>query len=568
MRDKRLFKMSVTTPIFRAFTTDISSVELPEKFTFPFYYEPHILSKIAAEELQKELTQHALIAPLFELNHPNCLPAGKMFGVLIVKDRDNNIGYLAGFSGKLSSYTRIDGFVPPVFDLWNSEGFFVKEEAVLNRINAQIKKTEEDNLYGTAQQMLVKQIQESQKAISEKKAALKKLKTERKTIREQQKNTLSLVEFERLNEDLIKQSLRDKHELRVLTAYWQQQIHQTREILSDFETVIRQLKDERKQKSNALQQKLFQQYRFLNQKGEEKDLLDIFAQTVIEQPPAAAGDCAAPKLLQYAYANHYQPIALAEFWWGESPKSEIRKHRHFYPACRGKCEAILGHMLQGLEVDDNPLLQNPALQTPLEIIFEDDYFAVVNKPVEFLSVPGIYIQDSVYERMKLRYPNATGPLIVHRLDMATSGILIIAKDKDSHKALQSQFIKKTVEKRYVALLDGTLQANNGVIDLPLRVDLDDRPRQMVCYEYGKTAKTRWEVAERKNGKTKVYFYPITGRTHQLRVHASHPLGLNTPIAGDDLYGAKSNRLCLHAQKITFKHPKTYETISFEVKEDF
>lgn len=560
--------MSATLSIFRSFKTDISSIELPEKFTYPFYYEPHILSKIAAEELQKELTEHALIAPLFHQNHPNCLPVGKMFGVLVVRDRDNNIGYLAGFSGKLGNYTHIKGFVPPVFDLWNNEGFFVKEEAVLNLINAKIKKTEEDNIYRTAREMLTQQIQESQKAIAEKKTDLKKLKRERKTIREQQKNILDANAFEQLNEELIKQSLRDKHELRVITAYWQQQINQSKEIIRDFETVIQQLKNERKQKSNALQQKLFQQYRFLNQKGEEKNLLDIFADTAIQQPPAAAGDCAAPKLLQYAYVHYYHPIAMAEFWWGEAPKSEIRKHKYFYPACRGKCEPILGHMLEGLTIEDNPLLQNPALQTPLEIVFEDDYFAVINKPAEFLSVPGIYIQDSVYERMKLRYPKATGPLIVHRLDMATSGILIIAKDKESHKALQSQFIKKTVEKRYVALLDGTLKKNSGFIDLPLRVDLDDRPRQMVCHEYGKTAKTKWKVVKLINGKTKVYLYPVTGRTHQLRVHASHPLGLNIPITGDDLYGKKSDRLYLHAQKITFKHPKTYETISFEVNEDF
>lgn len=259
---------------------------------------------------------------------------------------------------------------------------------------------------------------------------------------------------------------------------------------------------------------------------------------------------------------------MAEFWWGESPKSEIRKHLHYYPACRGKCEPILGHMLQGLAVDDNPLLVNPELQRPIEIVYEDEDLAIVNKPEEFLSVPGIYIQDSIYERMKIRYPKATGPIIVHRLDMATSGILIIAKNKEAHKALQSQFIKKTVTKRYVALLDGIVEGNEGYIDLPLRVDLEDRPRQMVCFEHGKPAKTKWEVIERKDGKTKVYFYPITGRTHQLRMHASHPMGLNTPIVGDDLYGTKNTRLFLHAESITFKHPRTQETVSFQVKEGF
>lgn len=560
--------MPTSNPIFRDFQSDISKIELPTKFTYPFYYEPHPISIIAAEELQKELNNNPIIQPFFDNTNAQCLPAGKMFGVLIVKDKENKIGYLAAFSGKLGQHTHLEGFVPPVFDLWNKDGFFVKEEAVLNTINKKIEELEQYGIYKHAKALLIKQIEEEKTAVSQKKTLLKSLKADRKLAREQQFLLLSNNDFELFNEDLVKQSLRDKHELRVLTAYWQEQILQTKDVINDFEKLINTLKEERKQKSNALQKKLFQQYRFLNYKGEKQDLLDIFEQTALQQPPAAAGDCAAPKLLQFAYLNDYTPICMAEFWWGETPKSEIRKHQHFYPSCRGKCEPILGHMLQGLNVEDNPLLSNPALNKPLEIVYEDDYFAIVNKPEEFLSVPGIFIQDSVYERMKLRYPNASGPLIVHRLDMATSGILIIAKDKDSHKALQSQFIKKTIEKRYVALLDGNISEENGYIDLPLRVDLEDRPRQMVCYDCGKPAKTKWEVIERKDGKTKVYFYPITGRTHQLRVHASHALGLNTPIVGDDLYGTKSDRLYLHAQKITFKHPKTYESITFEVKESF
>lgn len=560
--------MSIPDVAFRRFQSDIQSINKPEKFTFPFYYEPHPLSIIACEELQRELESHEVFLPLFDASHPLCLPAGKMFGVLIVENQAGELGYLRAFSGKLGSYTHLEGFVPPVFDLWNKDSFFTKEEAVLNAINAKIEKLQKDGVYQNAKDVLQQQLTAEKQAIEDKKKSLKQLKNERKLLREEQEGQLNSLEFEVLNEDLIKQSLRDKHELRALTAYWQEQIAGTQQIIRDFDTQINNLKEERKQKSNALQRQLFQQYRFLNYKGEEQDLLDIFEKTALQQPPAAAGDCAAPKLLQYAYLNGYKPLAMAEFWWGESPKSEIRKHKHFYPACRGKCEPILGHMLGGLTVDDNPLLLNPELQRPIEIIYEDEDFAIVNKPEEFLSVPGIYIQDSVYERMKIRYPKATGPIIVHRLDMATSGILVIAKNKEAHKALQSQFIKKTVTKRYVALLDGLVEGNEGFINLPLRVDLEDRPRQMVCFEHGKPAKTKWEVIERKNGKTKVYFYPITGRTHQLRVHASHPLGLNTPIVGDDLYGTKNTRLFLHAEEITFRHPRTYEIVRFQVKEQF
>ncbi|WP_410880014.1 pseudouridine synthase [Myroides sp. DW712] len=560
--------MSIPDVAFRRFQADIQGITTPEKFTFPFYYEPHPLSIIACGELQCELEKNDVFLPLFDSSHPLGLPVGKMFGVLIVENQMGELGYLRGFSGKLGSYTHLEGFVPPVFDLWNKDSFFIKEEAVLNDINAQIEKLQQDDLYQTTQERLQQQLTGEHQAITDKKKALKQLKNERKLLRETQEKQLTSLEFDACNEDLIKQSLRDKHELRVLTAYWQEQIAATQQIIRDFEETITSLKEERKQKSNALQRQLFQHYRFLNYKGEEQDLLDIFEATALQQPPAAAGDCAAPKLLQYAYLKGYKPLAMAEFWWGASPKSEIRKHKHFYPACRGKCEPILGHMLGGLTIDDNPLLLNPELQRPLEIIYEDEDFAVVNKPEEFLSVPGIYIQDSVYERMKIRYPKATGPIIVHRLDMATSGILVIAKNKEAHKALQSQFIKKTVTKRYIALLDGLVEGEEGVIDLPLRVDLEDRPRQMVCFEYGKPAKTKWKVIERKDGKTKVYFYPITGRTHQLRMHASHPLGLNTPILGDDLYGTKSNRLYLHAEQIEFKHPTTYETVRFQVKEQF
>lgn len=563
--------MSQPKAIFRKFTSDVQSIALPTKFTFPFYYEPHPLTVLAAEELQRELSTHPLIAPLFDTENENCLPTGKMFGVLVVKNEKGELGYLAGFSGKLGSHTDLEGYVPLIFDLWNEDGFFAREDVevkAINAINAKIEKLEADSVYSNAKALLKQQIADEKTAIEEKKAQHKKQKNERKAIRKEQEAILSPEEFQLLNDDLVKQSLRDKYELRVLTEYWQEQITTTRDITTSIEEELNNLKEERKQKSNGLQQKLFASYKFLNYKGEEQSLLEIFEKTVLQQPPAAAGDCAAPKLMQYAYEHNYTPIALGEFWWGESPKSEIRKHQHFYPSCRSKCEPILGHMLEGLEVDDNPLLINPALNRPIEVVYEDEYFAIVNKPEDFLSVPGIYILDSVYERMKLRYPNATGPLIVHRLDMPTSGILIIAKDKDSHKALQSQFIKKSLEKRYVAILDGIIAEDEGIIELPLRIDFDDRPRQMVCYEYGKYAKTRYEVIERKDGKTKVYFYPITGRTHQLRMHASHPKGLNTPIVGDDLYGTKADRLYLHAESITFRHPKTYELMTFTIKESF
>ncbi|WNW02528.1 RluA family pseudouridine synthase [Tenacibaculum sp. HL-MS23] len=253
---------------------------------------------------------------------------------------------------------------------------------------------------------------------------------------------------------------------------------------------------------------------------------------------------------------------MAEFWWGKPSANAVRKHQHYYSACTGKCKPILHHMLQGLTVDDNPLIAQFQVKKEIEVIFEDEYLLVINKPHELLSVAGKEVKDSVYSRIKKKYPNATGPLIVHRLDMSTSGILLIAKNEIIHKNLQAQFINRTIKKRYVALLHGSLYKKNGEINLPLRVDLDDRPKQLVCYEHGKKALTKWEVIEVIDNKTKVYFYPITGRTHQLRVHAAHQLGLNIPIVGDDLYGTKANRLYLHAENLSFRHPISKKEVQF------
>jgi tRNA pseudouridine32 synthase/23S rRNA pseudouridine746 synthase len=369
-------------------------------------------------------------------------------------------------------------------------------------------------------------------------------------------------------ETLSKESIEAKCFFNNVTRYWDHNLKPIKDKLAVFTNKITLLKEQRKSKSVALQQYISEQYQFLNSKKEIKNLAELFTKTSVQNLPAGSGECAAPKLLQYAFLNDLKPIAMAEFWWGESPNKEIRKHQQFYPACQGKCKPILTHMLSGIEMDTNPLLQNPAIGKELETIFEDEQLIVIYKPNEFLSVPGIHIQDSVYSRIKQQVKNISGPIIVHRLDMSTSGLLVLAKNKESHKFLQNQFINRTVKKRYTALLDGIIKEDRGSINLPLRVDLDDRPRQLVCNEHGKPAKTIWEVIERKNGKTKVHFYPISGRTHQLRVHASHVLGLNAPIVGDDLYGIKSNRLHLHADTLEFSHPTTKQKMIFKKKSDF
>lgn len=545
----------------------IHEIALPERFTFPFYYEPHPLTKIAATELQQYLETQTHLDHNFGLDADKAgIVVGKMFGVLVVQDTAGKLGYLSAFSGKLAGSNDHPKFVPPVFDMLVENGFFLKEIEIINTINARIKNIGEDNNYQHLKLDVEKLSAQSLQEIAAFRNQLKDNKERRKQLREQQKNSLSQPDYAVVEAELIKQSLHDKHRLNVLTNKWDQVLSAVRTRLAQFEHEIEILKNERKEKSAALQAQLFAQYLFLNKDGKSKSLQEIFSGTAFGKPPAAAGECATPKLLQFAFANGYKPLAMAEFWWGAAPKSEIRRHKHFYPACTGKCKPILAHMLEGIPVDDNPFLRTPEESSELEIVFEDESFVIVNKPAGLRSVPGVDIRDSVYTRLK--HVLGTEPLIVHRLDMGTSGLLVVAKTQQAHKHIQRQFLQGTVRKRYRALLSKVIDQSEGEIDLPLGADLFNRPRQLVCFKTGKKSITRWKMIKKYEAMTKVDFWPLTGRTHQLRMHSAHELGLNAPIVGDDLYGTASERMCLHAAHLEFTHPKTKEKISFEAKEGF
>lgn len=555
--------------LFTAFRSAISSIELPEKFTFPFYYEPHPLALIAAKELQEHLlTQTDWTHNFGSDDNKQDNAIGKMFGVLVVKDQSGTLGYLSAFSGKLAESNQHPGFVPPLFDMLNEGSFFLTGMDILNQINDQIEQLERAPALEQARQALAQTQDEATEKVEGFRAQMKAAKKARKVNRENARITMEAKEFVAFNETLRQESLQHQFYFKDLVKHWTERVAQAQEQHDHYQSEIDKLKEERKNRSNALQQLLFAEYRFLNQAGETRSLQDIFKHTALKKPPAGAGECAAPKLLQYAFEHQLQPVTMAEFWWGQSPKSEVRKHGNFYPACRGKCEPILGHMLAGMVLDDNPMLSNRNQVQDIPVVYEDEHLLLINKPPEFLSVPGRHVQDSIQWRMKQKYPEATGPMVAHRLDMSTSGLMIIAKTMEVYKFLQRHFMKRTVSKRYEALLDGIVAEDEGTIDLPLRLDIDDRPRQMVCYEHGKAARTHWKVIDRKDGKTRVHFFPITGRTHQLRVHAAHTLGLNAPIIGDDLYGQIGTRLHLHAAAITFKHPVTKEMVSFEVAADF
>ena len=553
---------------FQKFKAPISEIKLPEKFTFPFYYKPHPLAKIATKDVQEYLENQTDFKHNFGLSEDNTtLPIGKMFGVLVVKNSKNEIGYLTAFSGKLADKSLPDKFVPPVFNMRSYGSFYLKGEEEITEMNHRLSFLEQNENYIDLKKSLQNITKSINDDLEKEKEKLKRYKKERKARKKTGKSTLNKSDFKLLEKKLIQESFNNQFYYKELEEYYKNKVAKKRKELAAFDDEVASIKKERKEKSNYLQQTLFSKYAFLNHKKESRSLLDIFNNPAIK-PPAGSGDCSAPKLLQHAFLNDLTPICMAEFWWGISPNSAIRKHKNFYPACQGRCKPILTHMLGGIEMDENLLLENLAENQELEIVYEDNVLLIVNKPSEFLSVPGKNISDSVYTRIKEKYPKATGPLIVHRIDMSTSGILLLTKTKEAHKVLQSQFIKRTIKKRYVALLDGDLTENSGTIKLPLRVDLDDRPRQLVDFEYGKNAETNWQIIKKENGKTKVYFYPITGRTHQLRVHAAHKDGLNTPIVGDDLYGKKENRLHLHAEFIEFSHPETNKIMSFTIAADF
>lgn len=546
--------------LFQKFTAPFSEYPIPKEFTFPFFYEPHALSIEAARLLQQYLKVQKDFEHNFGLQKEQSgMVIGKMFGVLVVQNEVGELGFLWAFSGKLAEQNHWPKFVPTVYDMLQDNGFFKSEEIILNELNSKIEILEKSIDYNTLREVLTKTIHETQEAVESYKQTIKNNKKVRSNFRENHPN---LTDEQTLK--LIQESQLESIRLRQLQLDWKTKIDLISTELAQFEQQINALKDERRNRSAALQQQLFSEYAFLNQYGETKSLQTIFN----GNPPAGAGECAAPKLLHYAFQNKLKPLAMAEFWWGQSPKSEVRKHGQFYPACTGKCEPILRHMLDGIPLEKNPFLINLGANKPMKILYEDHWIIAVSKPTDLLSTPGKAIADSVYTRIKSMRPNISGPIIVHRLDMATSGILLCAKDVDTYKILQYQFIKRKIQKKYTALLEGVIIQNQGTINLPLVLDIDNRPFQKVCFDLGKLAVTEWRKISESKGQTLVEFKPITGRTHQLRVHAAHHLGLNCPIVGDDLYGTQSDRLYLHAQSLTFWHPHEKKEITLNLPAPF
>jgi tRNA pseudouridine32 synthase/23S rRNA pseudouridine746 synthase len=548
-----------------SFENDISEIELPEKFTYPFYYNPGKLMLIAVEQIQARLSAYPFKHNFgFDNSNKNQI-VGKMFGVLIVKSKNNELGILTTHSGELLDQDELNMFVPSIVNHTQLDKKKDEQKQKVSKINEQIIEIEKSKAYIDLQIQQKNLKQNNFEKISNLKSIMKKAKT----LRNQKRKSLDLTTDNKdILDGLIKESLHYKHELKLLNNKVKISETNFAQKSSIYINKIQSLKENRQVILSDLQKYELDLYQFKNYKNETKSLLNIFDEFANFNPPAGTGNCSAPKLLQYAYSNNLKPIAMSEFWWGAPHKSELKRHKNFYPACTSRCKPILTHMLEGLDVQENELLINYAKDSVIQTIYEDDYILVINKPHGLLSVPGKDIQDSVAQRMKELYPKASGPLVVHRLDQETSGIMLIAKDEDIYKSLQKQFIDRSIKKKYLAILSQKLKETSGVIDLPLKGDINNRPYQLVCENEGKKAKTHFRVIESVDNQTRIEFEPITGRTHQLRLHSAHFRGLNAPIVGDTLYGQKHKRLLLHASWIQFKHPKTFEILEFSSLADF
>lgn len=531
----------------------------------PFDYTPDRACDEAFSDLLSRIETLRQSSDPADINLCRELENGKMLGVLVAVDSRGERHALYAFSGQLGdSGFRHPEFVAPVFDYLRPDGYFKLKEREISLSNEEIARFENETL-ARAEIEYLRANEESDNEIARyrEKCRLSKLARDAKRA-SGQPDSAELAAMTR-------ESQFEKAELRRLKARVASRLEPLARALQDARTRLEEMKRRRHAESKALQKWLFDNFLLLNARGESRSLSDIFADTPLKVPPTGAGECCAPKLLQAAYLRGWHPVAMAEYWYGRPKGGEVRVHGKFYPACRGKCLPVLGWMLQGLEVEP-PLDADRDAAKNFEpaIICENEWFVVVDKPSGMLSVPGKSRAISVQQWLEGRYGADRGVKVAHRLDRDTSGLLIATFGPQSYKAMQSLFARRGVRKTYVADLDGDYESRGlprtGRIELPLSADWLDRPRQRVDREAGKEAATDYEFIGVKEGRSRVMFFPRTGRTHQLRVHAASQEGLGIPIAGDPLYGRHAapatDRLHLHAHKIEFTFPADGRTYAF------
>ncbi len=547
----------VADPLFHKLSTSIDTSTM--RLNNPYDYRPHPLVLEAASEFRKRLESLAADdKPMREE-----LQRGKMLGVLVVRSERGEIGYLSAFSGALAGRTIVEGCVEPIYNLDGGDGYFRREERRVTELGYEIERLEQSEEYRTLKSEMEAIVASAEEQIATARDRYYNDKIRRAELR-QNADQEALKQINR-------ESQHQKGELKRLLMQMNKNIAESRAKVAHITERLDALKSERSHLSSGLQRWLYNDYKVINGRSEWRSLFSIFDERLHRLPPAGAGECAAPKLFHYALTNGYTPLAVGEFWVGESPRGEVRRDGQFYGACRGKCHPILGFVLQGIELEevDEELRRERRVESELRLVYEDEAIFIFDKPSGLLSVEGLIDAPSVESLLAECDPAAK---LVHRLDQDTSGLLIAARTPESYRNLQRQFSERTLQKRYIALLESAPQSTKGEISLPLRTNHFDRPRQMVDHAYGKAAVTSYEVIGcDERGYTRIALYPHTGRTHQLRLHAAHAEGLASPIVGDRLYGRGielSDRLLLHAESITFNHPTSGERVSFSVAPKF
>lgn len=486
---------------------------------------------------------------------------GKMYGVLLVETPAGEKGVLKAFSGLLKGRSHVDGWVPPIP---GRERVIFEEAATLAKLEAIKQELMALETLPERSQLLT-----LQKSFESQLQALAVEHTHRKQERQQQRQlcstTLTGMELTAVLAQLEAQSQQDGMQRRRLKRQRDETLRPLKDAISSADARMRELKQRRKHLSQSLQAQMHKSYWLTNFAGESIALQDLMTSGSL---PTGTGDCCAPKLLHYAATHDLKPLAMAEFWWGPPSAKGDKQPGHFYEACAERCQPIMGFLLSGLS--GHSTAQLSSLDIP--ILYEDEWIIAVDKPAGLLSVPGRYHdrQDSVQSRLRCRFPNASEIRAVHRLDQETSGILLLARNALTYRDLSQQFEQRQVFKSYEAILGGVLAAQEGMIELPLWADPSDRPRQKVDWTKGKPSVTQFRVLAPENDFTRVEFTPLTGRTHQLRVHAADPSGLNCSILGDRLYGCQKNaqRLHLHAKELKFYHPQTGELIHLQASVPF
>ena len=617
--------------------------EDPGYFTDPFRYVPHPLVRMAASEviaridadpeLQAAFSEGKMLGVLVCEDHQGCCNGKRaehsplfLLGELSWQQPRGGLCYIAAFSGNVNGRGCIEGFVPPIYDLTAPDGYFREREARISEINRRIEELQDSDRTMCLKRELEDAVRMRDMELAAMKEAMAQSKRRRAEVRAQCSDPETL-------DGLIRESQHEKAELRRLKQALNASVDAIMERIALFNDRIESLKKQRASMSEELQDWIFRQYIVHNFHGEESSIADIFAASALV-PPGGTGECAAPKLLEHAFRNGLRPLAMGEFWYGKSPDSAVRSHGRFYPSCTSKCGPLLTFMLKGQNLTSDFHTGRVREEAKPIIVYEDDAILVVEKPSGMPSVPGLDGRTSLLELLSVT-SNERNSFVtssersesrdlhpVHRLDMDTSGIMVFAKTPEAAVNLRKQFEEHSVRKTYMARVcsEGNSGGNtlrtvlppwpqgegpsdsweglssgcslrnfrtanaHGRIDLPLSADYDERPRQKVDFQQGKAAHTEYKVvSENSDGTADLLLHPFTGRTHQLRVHCAHHLGLGRPIVGDLLYGAycvkddsyeaadclrttsqeqKASRLYLHALNITFRHPVTCEPLTF------